>query len=190
MTSPTKNKSSKDNPDMLVLKELNVELYQNLIITLDYLQNADIKKFIDNPGDLSKLLLSRSVIEEIDKFSLTTKAEKIAASLRQWQTELIFHYNRLIPQVKSQPYSIIIKFLQMNFAVDLMQPIPLTPLKSARLQARGKGSSPNNEAEAVHNVVELPHHKSTVAKKLIFDVNVSVKAEPGIPQNPKTSPRI
>jgi hypothetical protein len=194
MTSPTKAKSCKENPDMIALKEIHFGLYQNLGTIMDFLVNADIKTFIDSPGNLSKLMLSRSMIEEIEKLSSTPRAEKIAVSLCQWQTELIFHYNRLIPQVKSQPYSTIIKFLEENFAVDLMQPIPISPRKSARLQARGKGSSPQQEAAAPqHETIELLHRKSPVARKLLLDFNGCDNSEPINVQTlskPKTSPRV
>lgn len=178
MPSPTKSKTCIENSDMDTLKEINVGLHQNLRTTLDFFSNADIKKFIDKPSNLSILLLSGSVIEEIEKFLTNPKVEKIQNSLYLWQTELIYHYNRFITQVKSQPNSIIIKFLQENFAVDLMQPIPLTPRKSARLQAREKKTSPKKEVEeSHHSLTDQLHPTLPVARKLIFDFNETTKSQ-------------
>ena len=191
MTSPTKPKSDKVNPDMDMLKELNPELQRNLKTTLDFLPNAQVKKFIDNPSSLSMLLMSRSLVEELEKLMTSAAATKILPSVYRWQTELIFHYNRLINQLKSQPYSVIIIFLQQNFALDLMHPVPLTPRKSARLQARGNGSSPIKEIAPHNEDSELPHHKP-VARKLVVDFNTCVKADRGLEQAPpslKMSPR-
>lgn len=192
MTSPTKLKLRKENPDMVALKDINAYLYQNLQNNLDFLEKAEIKHFIDNPNNLSALLTSRNMIEEIDKLLLTSEVDKIRASLHQWQTDLIHHYERLLKQVKVQPYAVIIKFLQQNFAVDLMQSIPLTPRKSARLQARGLGSVQRKKEEDQQPVAELSHHKS-VARKLLFDFNTSVKSDSFIEQTAdksRTSPRV
>ncbi len=180
MTSPTKNKIvSKDNSDMIKLRELNEGLYQNLQSCLAFLPMADIKKFVDNPDNIAILLLSRGVIDDIEKILLTQKAQKIQASLYQWQTELIFHWNRLIVQLKNQPYSVIIKFLHRNFAVDLMHPIIITPRKKTRLQDREKEISSRNEPDDLYPPpAELAHYKSTVARKLKFDFNDCAKLEP------------
>lgn len=173
MTSPTKNKLiCKENPDLVKLQELNVDLHKNLVTALEFLLTADVKHFVKNPNNLSILHLGRKVSEDIEKFLTTSSAHKIQSSLHQWQTELIFHYNRLLIELKNQRDDIKIGFLNQNFSVELMPLIPLTPRKSARLQARGKGSSPKKEEGGLDYPPEqLPHYKTTVARRLKFDVD-------------------
>jgi hypothetical protein len=178
MTSPTKNQTkSKDNSDIAELQKLNIELYQNIQKCLEYVSTVDIKALINNPENIKIIFSTKRVVEEIDKFALTPITEELKTALLERQTELVFHYNRLVKQIKIQPHSVVIAFLNQGFSVDLMQLVTLTPRKMARLQARERSAS-NDSALMQHSQDYLPHHKSSIAKRL--DFGPKEKQEPKI----------